>query len=45
MKNRRKEGSSKIFINGIPAVRLGDATQHCGGFGKMIEGSPDVSFD
>jgi uncharacterized Zn-binding protein involved in type VI secretion len=39
------EGSSKVFINNIPAVRLGDATTHCGGVGKMIEGSPDVSFD
>jgi hypothetical protein len=25
-------------------VRLGDATSHCGGDGKMIEGSPDVSI-
>jgi uncharacterized Zn-binding protein involved in type VI secretion len=38
-------GSSKVLINDIPAVRLGDATAHCGGGGKMIEGSPLVSFE
>ncbi|MEE0816913.1 MAG: PAAR domain-containing protein [Desulfovibrio fairfieldensis] len=36
------QGSPKVLINNIPAVRLGDATSHCGGSGNMIEGSPDV---
>jgi uncharacterized Zn-binding protein involved in type VI secretion len=31
-----------VLVNGIPVVRLGDATTHCGGSGKMIEGSPNV---
>ena len=35
-------GSTTVLINGKKAVRKGDATQHCGGAGKMIEGSPDV---
>lgn len=36
------QGSATVFINGKPAVRLGDQTKHCGGVGKMIEGSPNV---
>ncbi len=36
------QGSPDVFINGKPAHRLGDADQHCGGLGRMIEGSPDV---
>jgi len=31
-----------VFINGKPAVRQGDQTKHCGGLGKMIEGSQNV---
>ena len=31
-----------MFINGIAAHRMGDATVHCGGNGKLVEGSPDV---
>ena len=36
------QGSATVFINGIPVVRQGDKTTHCGGTGKMIEGSPNV---
>lgn len=35
-------GSATVFINGQPAHRLNDAQQHCGGLGKLIEGSADV---
>ena len=36
-------GSSSVFINGLAAVRNGDATIHCGGNGSMVEGSGDVT--
>jgi uncharacterized Zn-binding protein involved in type VI secretion len=36
------EGSATVFINGRPAHRVGDATKHCGGRGKLIEGSDNV---
>lgn len=36
------KGSSSVFINGRPAMRTGDPTQHCGGVGRVAEGSPDV---
>jgi hypothetical protein len=36
------QGSMTVFINGKPAVRMGDQTRHCGGIGAMIEGSPNV---
>jgi hypothetical protein len=36
------QGSATVFINGKPAVRQGDQTKHCGGIGKIIEGSPNV---
>jgi uncharacterized Zn-binding protein involved in type VI secretion len=35
-------GSSTVFINNLAAHRLHDADTHCGGMGKMIEGSPNV---
>lgn len=35
-------GSSTVKINGKGAHRMGDADQHCGGTGKLIEGSADV---
>ncbi|MFM7200846.1 MAG: PAAR domain-containing protein [Myxococcota bacterium] len=35
-------GSSSVFINGKPAARQGDTTQHCGGAGRLSQGSPDV---
>lgn len=38
------QGSSTVRINGIPVMRVGDMTSHCGGTGKMIEGSGDVSI-
>ena len=37
-------GSATVMINHKPAHRLGDATQHCGGPGTLIEGSPDVKI-
>ena len=36
------EGCSSVLINGKNAHRLGDADKHCGGKGKLIEGSPNV---
>ena len=36
------QGSSTVLINFLAAHRMGDADQHCGGPGKLIEGSPDV---
>jgi uncharacterized Zn-binding protein involved in type VI secretion len=35
-------GSGTVFINNKAAHRLGDADQHCGGQGKLIEGSNNV---
>jgi uncharacterized Zn-binding protein involved in type VI secretion len=35
-------GSGTVFINNQPAHRLGDAVTHCGGAGKLIEGSDNV---
>jgi uncharacterized Zn-binding protein involved in type VI secretion len=35
-------GSGTVNINGKAAHRLGDQDTHCGGSGKMIEGSGDV---
>jgi uncharacterized Zn-binding protein involved in type VI secretion len=36
------EGSATVFVNGRPAHRVGDATKHCGGRGKLTEGSENV---
>jgi uncharacterized Zn-binding protein involved in type VI secretion len=35
-------GSGTVFINNKGAHRLGDAVQHCGGMGRLIEGSTNV---
>ncbi|WP_177241590.1 PAAR domain-containing protein [Stigmatella aurantiaca] len=35
-------GAANVLINGRAAHRLGDSTQHCGGSGQLVEGSPDV---
>jgi uncharacterized Zn-binding protein involved in type VI secretion len=35
-------GSGTVFINGKAAHRQNDATKHCGGDGKLIQGSDDV---
>ncbi len=37
-----KMGSKTVFINGKAAHRKGDMDKHCGGVGKLIQGSPDV---
>ncbi len=37
-----RAGSSTVKINGLKAHRKDDADTHCGGNGKMIEGSPNV---
>jgi len=37
-----KVGSGTVKINGKAAHRMNDMDKHCGGVGKMIEGSPDV---
>lgn len=38
------QGSTQVIVNGVPLVRKGDSTQHCGGPGKMINASTNV-FD
>ncbi len=38
------QGSSSVFVNDIPAVRLGDATKHCGGVGSIITGAGSVTI-
>ena len=35
-------GSSTVLINNLAAHRLNDMDTHCGGVGKLVEGSPDV---
>jgi len=35
-------GSATVFINGQSAHRIGDMTRHCGGMGRLVEGSPNV---
>lgn len=37
-----KAGSATVMINNLKAHRKDDAVQHCGGMGKLIEGSPNV---
>jgi len=37
-----KTGSATVFINNKKAHRMLDHTKHCGGIGKLIEGSPNV---
>jgi uncharacterized Zn-binding protein involved in type VI secretion len=37
-----KSGSATVFINNKPAHRRGDLDQHCGGMGKLVEGSSNV---
>jgi len=39
------KGSQTVLINGRPAHRKNDAQQHCGGQGKLVEGSPDVMVE
>jgi uncharacterized Zn-binding protein involved in type VI secretion len=39
---KAQTGSATVKINGKAAHRLGDADQHCGGMGWLIEGSPTV---
>ncbi len=39
---KAQQGSGTVFINGKAAHRQNDPTQHCGGNGKLIEGSDDV---
>lgn len=36
------KGAQTVVINGKAAYRKGDKSQHCGGVGKLIEGSGDV---
>lgn len=36
------KGSSTVFINNKAAHRKNDMDTHCGGVGKLIEGSPNV---
>ncbi|MBA3542152.1 MAG: hypothetical protein H0T79_21235, partial [Deltaproteobacteria bacterium] len=35
-------GSATVFINNKKSHRMLDQTRHCGGMGKLIEGSPNV---
>jgi uncharacterized Zn-binding protein involved in type VI secretion len=36
------EGSPTVLINNLMAHRKDDSDQHCGGMGKLIQGSPNV---
>jgi uncharacterized Zn-binding protein involved in type VI secretion len=36
------EGSATVFINGKAAHRMGDKDKHCGGDGKLVQGSANV---
>jgi len=36
------QGSGTVYVNDLPAVRLGDATKHCGGVGSIITGADTV---
>ncbi|RLC19827.1 MAG: hypothetical protein DRI57_06215 [Deltaproteobacteria bacterium] len=36
------KGSATVFINGKAAHRMGDKDKHCGGDGKLVEGSRNV---
>ena len=36
------QGSATVFINGKAAHRFGDENRHCGGIGRLIQGSPNV---
>lgn len=38
------EGAPTVFINSKAAYRRGDPSKHCGGIGKLIEGSPNVNI-
>jgi uncharacterized Zn-binding protein involved in type VI secretion len=40
---RAMAGSATVFLNGKAAHRVGDGSQHCGGRGQLLEGSPNVS--
>jgi hypothetical protein len=37
-----QQGAPTVFINGKAAFRMNDPTRHCGGQGKLVEGSSDV---
>ena len=39
---KAQKGAPSVFINGKAGFRLNDASKHCGGVGKLIEGSSDV---
>jgi len=38
-----QQGSATVFINNKAAHRMNDADKHCGGMGKMIQGSENVN--
>jgi uncharacterized Zn-binding protein involved in type VI secretion len=35
-------GSGTVLINNVPAARKGDQVEHCGGNGKLVDGSDNV---
>ena len=37
-------GSGTVFVNDLPAVRLGDRTKHCGGTGAIVTGAANVNI-
>jgi uncharacterized Zn-binding protein involved in type VI secretion len=37
------QASAQVFVNNSQVVRQGDPTLHCGGIGKMVEASANVS--
>ena len=38
------QGSGTVFINDLPAVRVGDTTKHCGGSGSVVTGADNVNI-
>ncbi len=39
------KGAQTVFINNKAAHRMNDAQRHCGGMGKLVEGSPNVMVE
>ena len=40
---KASKGSGTCTINNLKAHRKGDQTTHCGGMGKLVQGSPNVT--
>lgn len=42
---RTMQGSSDVYLNGLPEVRLFDKTRHCGGIGQIETSSEDTNMN